>query len=153
MDVPGGPGPWFCTLLFNTGKKKTHLIAHTLPHLALDALNREGGGWIIILKVGPFEHWTASVSFLALWTSHVNGRLERGLELYMSYRTVYNLQLWARSDVAVVEEEAVIVEPMYDEIASLCALFTMPTTTTVGSVKGTLEKFKCKAPKRIKRKK
>jgi hypothetical protein len=42
--LPGGPGPWFCSLLFNTSddsKKQTHLIAHTLPHLAVDVLNTE----------------------------------------------------------------------------------------------------------------
>ena len=42
--LPGGPGPWFCSLLFNTSddsKKQTHLIAHTVPHLAVEVLNTE----------------------------------------------------------------------------------------------------------------
>jgi Ni/Co efflux regulator RcnB len=41
--LPGFFGPWFVGLLFNTSrkcKKQTHLIAHTLPHLAVDYLNK-----------------------------------------------------------------------------------------------------------------
>ena len=37
LGVPGGLGPWFVSLLFNTSegpKKQTHLCAHTYPHHA-----------------------------------------------------------------------------------------------------------------------
>jgi ABC-type Zn2+ transport system substrate-binding protein/surface adhesin len=41
--TPGGQGPWFVALLFNTSrdcKKQTHLVAHTHPHMAMDILNK-----------------------------------------------------------------------------------------------------------------
>lgn len=199
MDVPGGTGPWFCCLLFNTAKKskkKTHLIAHTLPHLALDVLNHDDRAaapplpesccWIMILKVGPFQHWAASVRFLDLWspTRGKKKRLERGLELYMSYRTTYSLQLWTQKEdaplIAVGSKRAaeeddddddddddhqegddvdktnpVVVSPhtaMVAEVEALRAMFS-DNNCTVGSIKEVLEKFKCKAPKKSKRKK
>jgi hypothetical protein len=48
MITPGGLGPWFCSLFFNTStsekcKKQTHIVAHTYPHLVLDAMNRKEG--------------------------------------------------------------------------------------------------------------
>lgn len=191
MDVPGGTGPWFCCLLFNTAKKskkKTHLIAHTLPHLALDVLNQHDDDepccWIMLLKVGPFQHWAASVRFLDLWLP-MRGkkkRLERGLELYMCYRTAYSLHLWTQTEdpplVAIgvkrsaedmddeeddededeeEEEEKTnqVVSPhtaMVAEVEALRAMFS-DKECSVGAIKEVLEKFKCKAPKKSKRKK
>jgi hypothetical protein len=111
------PGPWFCSLLFNTSeecKKQTHLISHTLPHLAVDVLNKpptvgseekkrsretEENCWVMILKVGPFEKWAHSVAFLNLWTEKTRGkmrRLERGLDLFHMYKNAYKLKLWAQ---------------------------------------------------------
>lgn len=43
MDEPGGYGPWFCAFVVNTAhkpKKHTHVVAHSMPHLVVDALNR-----------------------------------------------------------------------------------------------------------------
>lgn len=104
--TPGGFGPWFCALLFNTAhdsKKQIHLIAHTLPHLACDMLNRNGVNntdcWVIVLKIGPFECWDTAVAFLTQWMSRKRGkqrRLERGLELFAQYSHPYNLMLWSQ---------------------------------------------------------
>ncbi len=189
MDIPGGTGPWFCCLLSNTAKnskKKTHLIAHTLPHLALDVLNRDEAPlpccWTMLLKVGPFQQWAASVRFLNLWspTRGKKKRFERGLELYMCYRAAYSLHLWTqKEDVPLIaggakraaeddedddddddddeEEEEVkqVVTPhtaMVAEVEALRAMFSN-NDCTVGSIKEVLEKFKCKAPKKSKRKK
>lgn len=110
--TPGGLGPWFCALFFNTStdsKKQTHLIAHTLPHLACDMLNRNGAAsgdsWIIMLKIGPFSDWNVAIAFLEQWMSRKRGkqrRLERGVELFALYRQQYGLVLWsqARADIA-----------------------------------------------------
>lgn len=99
-DKPGGMGPWFNCLFFNTNersKKKTHLLAHTLPHLGLDYLNRNSEGWAIIQKIGPFEVWQDAVDFHKAWNEKTRGkvpRFERGLELYHMYKDTYNLKLW-----------------------------------------------------------
>lgn len=132
MTTPlGGLGPWYVSLLFNTSekcKKKTHLIAHTLPHLAVDFLNKppatlaaaarkrerkqedeeedDGGGdenacWVMMLKVGPFDSWLNSVAFWHLWTCQTRGkthRLERGIELYHAYGKQYGLRAWAQTN-------------------------------------------------------
>ena len=105
-------GPWFCSLFFNTSsecKKQTHLEAHTYPHLAEDALNKgisatrnEDNCWIIILKVGPFEKWDHAVNFRDLWASHTRGklfRLERGIQLFKTYKDTYNLKMWAQTEM------------------------------------------------------
>ena len=107
--TPGGLGPWFCALFFNTStesKKQTHLIAHTLPHLACDMLNRPGTTskdcWVIMLKIGPFDDWNVALGFLEQWMSRKRGkqrRLERGLELFALYRHAYNLVLWSQTRV------------------------------------------------------
>lgn len=117
--IAGGPGPWFVSLLFNTSekcKKQTHLIAHTLPHLAVDVLNKPSAAmteekkrsreededcWVMILKIGPFEQWANSVAFLNLWTAKTRGkmrRLERGIELFNNYKDTYRLKLWAQTN-------------------------------------------------------
>jgi hypothetical protein len=105
--TPGAFGPWFCTLFFNTAdnsKKQTHLIAHTFPHVACDMLNRTGASsndhWVILLKIGPFESWNIAIAFLELWMSRKRGkqrRLERGIELFATYRAAYNLVLWSQA--------------------------------------------------------
>ena len=110
----GGLGPWFCSLIFNASqrsKKQTHLIAHTLPHLAVDILNKPASDdkkrsreeeeecWVMILKIGPFEQWQNAMAFLNLWTSKTRGkmrRLERGFELFNDYKDSYGLKLWAQ---------------------------------------------------------
>jgi hypothetical protein len=107
IGVPGGLGPWFCGLVFNTSdacKKQTHLTAHTLPHLAEDILNKKhpkskerDNCWIMIMKIGPFERWSHALAFLHLWTDKSRGkfrRIERGLELFYAYQVDYNLRLW-----------------------------------------------------------
>lgn len=113
-SVPGGQGPWFCGLIFNTSdvcKKQTHLIAHTLPHFAVDSLNKKhqkskerDNCWILIMKIGPFERWSHAVAFLHLWTDKSRGkfrRIERGLELFYAYHISYNLKLWAIQETQV----------------------------------------------------
>lgn len=103
--IPGGGGPWFAALLFNTSttsKKQTHLIAHTSPHLAADILNRghsddKDNFWVIILKVGPFQKWSECLSYISLWTTQTRGRerrLERGVELFKMYWENYRLTMW-----------------------------------------------------------
>jgi hypothetical protein len=112
--VPGGQGPWFCGLIFNTSdacKKQTHLIAHTLPHFAVDSLNKKhqkskerDNCWILIMKIGPFERWSHALAFLHLWTDKSRGkfrRIERGLELFHTYQTAYNLKLWAIQETQI----------------------------------------------------
>lgn len=98
---PGGCGPWFVALLFNTStecKKQTHLICHTYPHLAIDVLNKTTGQWVIILKVGPFCDWKCGLAYLEEWTIHTRGRvhrLDRGIELYVKYKDILQLSMWA----------------------------------------------------------
>lgn len=110
--TPGGYGPWFCGFLVNTGKdpkKHTHVVAHTMPHLIVDALNQaanqglgsgSNGCWILVLKIGPFVHWKDSVAFLQHWLTRTRGivhRMERGIELYCQYREQYALHLWSQT--------------------------------------------------------
>ena len=43
---PGGPGPWFVALLFNTNgkdKKQSEIVSHTYPHFMVDFLNKNTG--------------------------------------------------------------------------------------------------------------
>lgn len=127
MDEPGGYGPWFCAFVVNTAhkpKKHTHVVAHSMPHLVVDALNRTTATpattvaakkrerdeedndassencWIIVFKIGPFERWADSVAFLAQWLSRTRGkihRIERGLQLFSAYREQFNLCLWTQT--------------------------------------------------------
>lgn len=102
MTCAGGFGPWFCTLLFNTSdecKKQTHLLAHTMPHLACDMLNRTESDdcWVILIKVGPFQVWDDCVAYLNLWTSRTRGRIrrmERGIEIFKHYAPRLGLTFW-----------------------------------------------------------
>lgn len=103
--IPGGYGPWFCGFLVNTGKepkKHTHVVAHSMPHLIVDALNRTSQDhcWILVLKIGPFVHWKDSVAFLQAWLLRTRGkinRIERGIELYREYHKRYALHLWGQT--------------------------------------------------------
>jgi hypothetical protein len=112
--VPGGQGPWFCGLIFNTSdscKKQTHLTAHTLPHLAVDSLNKKHQKskdrdhcWVMIMKIGPFERWSCALAFLHLWTDKSRGkfrRIERGLELFSTYQRDYNLKMWTIKETQI----------------------------------------------------
>lgn len=100
---PGGYGPWFCAFVVNTGKdpkKHTHVVSHSMPHLVVDALNRAGGCWIILLKIGPFNVWRESLAFLQAWLYQTRGkihRIERGYELYKHYAERYCLYLWSQT--------------------------------------------------------
>lgn len=124
---PGGFGPWFCAFIVNTAarpKKYTHVVAHTLPHLVVDALNRTAAAaappemvpgkekkrlrednnnndcWIMVFKIGPFSHWADSVAFLNQWICKTRGkhhRMERGLELFSMYREQFHLCLWTQT--------------------------------------------------------
>jgi hypothetical protein len=117
VDSPGGFGPWFCAFMVNTGekpKKFTHVAAHTMPHLLVDALNRTGETtngaksrkrtreqdcWIMVFKIGPFNYWQDSVDFLNQWLCKTRGkihRMERGLELFSMYRQRFHLCLWTQ---------------------------------------------------------
>lgn len=126
-SVPGGLGPWFAALAVFTSpeRKKAHVIAHTFPQLVLDALNRglsssssfscktsnnnnnkrnraeeDGGCWVIILKVGPFERWDHCSAFWLAWTHKTRGvipRIRRGLELWHQHCARYALRLWAQT--------------------------------------------------------
>lgn len=83
------------------------MVAHTLPHLVVDALNqstgevdKNNGCWILILKIGPFTHWKDSVAFLQHWLTRTRGivhRIERGIDLYCQYREQYALNLWSQT--------------------------------------------------------
>lgn len=118
MGEPGGLGPWFCAFVVNTAarpKKYTHVVAHTMPHLVVDALNRnvvvasntskkrtrdEDDCWILVFKIGPFNYWFDSVAFLNQWLSKTRGkthRMERGLELFATYREQFCLCLWTQT--------------------------------------------------------
>ena len=114
---PGGPGPWFCALLFNIlfnpsqkSKKQTHLIAHTLPHLAVDILNRNAKDdtcWVMMNKVGPFSDWGECVAYLNMWTTKTRGqkrRLDRGFELFVEFYALLGLHFWCQYE----EKESVI---------------------------------------------
>jgi hypothetical protein len=93
-------------------------VAHTFPHLALDALNKKNvtaaeaaakDCWVMMIKIGPFERWEDCVSFLNLWITKTRGktrRLERGVELFNAYRDRYNLNMWAQTKTKqqVIEE-------------------------------------------------
>jgi hypothetical protein len=106
-DYPGGYGPWFVALLFNPSdksKKQTHLLPHTMPHLAIDALNkghRGGNGhWLIMIKVGPFASWSQCVAYAHEWTVRTRGRgrrLERGVELYAQHGQPMGLTMWVQT--------------------------------------------------------
>lgn len=115
IPPPGGPGPYFCALFFNTSvkcKKQTHLFAHTFPHLAIDQLNKTQSKekrrareesddcWIMMLKVGPFCRWDQCCSFLQLWSDKTRGkekRFNRGVELFWRYQSLLGLRMWVQS--------------------------------------------------------
>jgi hypothetical protein len=93
-------------------KKYTHVVAHTLPHLVVDVLNRNESStsnkkrsgsddcWIMVFKIGPFTHWLDSVAFLNQWLCKTRGkthRMERGLELFAAHREQFNLRLWTQT--------------------------------------------------------
>lgn len=146
IPPPGGPGPYFCTLFFNTSvkcKKQTHLFAHTFPHLAIDVLNKTQSAekrrareesddcWIMMLKVGPFCRWDQCCSFLQLWSDKTRGkekRFNRGVELFWRYQASLGLKMWVQTkerDQAVYDtfnatEKATLLEE--DEpISKKCA--------------------------------
>lgn len=131
MTPPGGLGPYFCSLFFNTSskcKKQTHLAAHTYPHLIQDRMNSQiirGSDerkrerqedeecWVQILKVGPFQSWNQCKLFLSTWIDKTRGkkrRLERGVELARQYQKHIWVQDKARDDV---------VKQFYQDIASV----------------------------------
>ncbi len=105
-SVPGGLGPYFCSIFFNTSskcKKQTHPVAHTYPHLIGDRMNsqiirgnqerkrereEDEECWVQILKIGPFNSWNECRKFLSTWIFRTRGkkrRLERGVELARQY--------------------------------------------------------------------
>lgn len=131
--VPGGQGPWFVCLLFNTSeksKKQTHLLAHTHPHLIVEYLNKgsanknneDANCWVIIIKVGPFTNWQQCVAYLNLWTDKTRGksrRIERGIEIFTEYYKTMGLVMWVQRDekeVAIkkmTEKDQPIPEPLF----------------------------------------
>jgi hypothetical protein len=145
---PGGPGPYFCTLLFNTGancKKQTHLFAHTLPHLAIDVLNKTQSKdkrrarqqnddcWVMMLKIGPFCRWDECCSFLQLWSDKTRGkekRFNRGVELFWRYQASLNLQMWVQQK----ERDAAVHDAFHGaekaELLPLVEELTLPETNT-----------------------
>ncbi len=91
-----GYGPWFCALLYNT-HNQTRVLAHTTPHLEVDALNASSTApWAVVLKVGPFESWATAADFLQQWTP--TRTVERGMQLFACYHIIHNLHLWASTD-------------------------------------------------------
>ena len=63
--------------------------------------------WITIVVVGPFENCNDAMSFHELWAKQTRGitrRIQRGLNLYASYRNKYNLKMW----VTQVSKETVL---------------------------------------------
>jgi hypothetical protein len=140
----GGYGPWFCAFVVNTAthpKKYTHVVAHTLPHLVVDALNKNSSSseedcWIMVFKIGPFNYWMDSVAFLNQWLCKTRGkthRMERGLELFALYREQFRLCLWsqtrARNQALYYfhNEQALVVIP---------AVPTSPTTAAAATLQG-----------------
>ena len=111
MDYPGGNGPWYVALLFNTAqssKKHTHLIAHSMPELAVDSLNivSEKGNalnddcWVMMMKVGPFERWADATRYYNEWNHPTRGRLNRlrrGVDLYRLHYQSMGLTMWAQN--------------------------------------------------------
>jgi len=102
---PGGPGPWFVALLFNTNprdKKQSELVAHTYPHFMVDFLNKnapQNAPWIMLMKVGPFESWKDSLAFLESWSYKARSktaRIERGLELWQERQDTTTLWIESR---------------------------------------------------------
>lgn len=112
--VPGGLGPWFVSLLFNTSegpKKQTHLCVHTYPHHFENVMNRTKSSkgkraddsnisqWVTMMIVGPFDNWHDATAFHSLWSIKTRGkvrRLQRGLDLLDAYCDKYNLTMWAQ---------------------------------------------------------
>lgn len=136
---PGGYGPWFCAFVVNTGKdpkKHTHVVSHSMPHLVVDALNRAGGCWIILLKIGPFNVWRESLAFLQAWLYQTRGkihRIERGYELYKHYAERYCLHLWSQTrtrDDAIAYWQQLPPPTMAPSSAIAAAAMAPSTTTT-----------------------
>ena len=106
ITAPGGLGPWFCGLFFNTcqkSKKQTHVIAHTQLSWASMHLNKQAKyvqsnvGWVAVMKVGPFSSWQNAVSFVYLWTDKTRGKCPRilqGQQLFKMCAQQFNLRLW-----------------------------------------------------------
>jgi len=102
MDThPGGPGPWFAALLFNTNakdKKQSKIISHTYPHFMVDFLNKNtplDAPWVLLMKIGPFQNWQDSLSFVTLWshkTKSKTARIEKGIQLWSEH--AYEITLW-----------------------------------------------------------
>lgn len=150
---PGGQGPWFCALLFNTSrtsKKQTHLLAHTLPHLAADVLNKGSGRWVIMQKVGPFEEWTTCVAYLNEWMQMTRGRqkrLEKGMELFKRMQRSLSITMWVQTKPRETPEEAkqpaprtrkrVVTETPCTllEVEQFFKDITVPTWSTVANIK------------------
>lgn len=173
--VPGGYGPWFCAFIVNTAvrpKKYTHVVAHTMPHLVVDALNRNvvdssgGGGnakkrsrddenqdcWIMVFKIGPFTHWSDSVMFLNQWLCKTRGkihRMERGLELFAAYREQFHLCLWTQTrkrdealDYFWNQQPLVIIPPPPASPAAAATSLTLDNTTTTPTKEQQQQEFK-----------
>ncbi len=111
---PGGMGPWFVSLLLNVStksKKQTHLIAHTYPQLAADALNKTSGKgkaqWMVVSKIGPFNDWDDCLTYLDKWVTQTRGHevkrvrgqerhLKRGREVFEDNYRKMGLTMWTR---------------------------------------------------------
>lgn len=169
---PGGFGPWFCAFIVNTArspKKYTHVVAHTMPHLVVDALNRAASSssstltdtkkrlrnndnddcWIMVFKIGPFTHWLDSVTFLNQWLCKTRGkthRMERGLELFTLYREKYHLCLWTQTrkrhdalDYFWTQQPMVIMPP---PVSPSLSSSPTPTAAAASDNQQQLEEFK-----------
>lgn len=127
--IPGGQGPWFVSLLFNTSeksKKQTHLLAHTHPHLIVEYLNKGSANknnedtncWVIMIKVGPFTNWQKCVAYLNLWTHKTRGksrRIERGIEIFTEYCKAMGLVMWVQRDEKDVAIRKMIEKDQFSE--------------------------------------
>jgi hypothetical protein len=105
MNHPGGPGPWFVALLFNTNardKKQSELVSHTYPHFVVDFLNKNAPAnapWILFMKIGPCESWHQSLAFLESWSHKARSktaRIERGIQLWQEHQDDITLWIEAR---------------------------------------------------------
>ena len=111
---PGGPGPWFVALLFNTNgkdKKQSEIVSHTYPHFMVDFLNKNtdtNTPWILLMKIGPFQDWQESLSFLNSWsykTKNKTARIEKGIQLWQEHQDKMTLWIEPRQKSQLIRDQ------------------------------------------------
>ena len=127
----GGLGPWFCALyvnISNKAKQKTDLRVHTYPLL----FERLRPKWVAVIVIGPFVNWKEAETFYGLWKRQTRGisrRMQRGLNLYTSYREKYTLTMWVTNATRqkilnVWKSEEINAAPTRDYTQKNCILMS-----------------------------